>query len=121
MDQYELDHATEFSHIGDGDRYFIIHGPLPDGLNPEYGYPICDSMNRHYCISPEEDEANGQRILQALNGYADLEKQNKELRDALQGALECAESHIRSEFEGTRDLDKILSDVRLRRARKALE
>lgn len=60
--KYELDHATD-----NGVRHFIIHGPLPNGLNDKWGYPICDSMNRHHCISPEEDEANGQLILRGLN------------------------------------------------------
>lgn len=51
---FELDHATD-----NGTRHFIVHGKLPGGLNAEFGYPICDSLNRHHCVSPEEDEANG--------------------------------------------------------------
>lgn len=67
-DKFQLDHATD---SGTKMRYFIIHGPLPKGLTIDaYGYPICDSMNRHHCISPEEDEANGQMIVAALNVYA---------------------------------------------------
>jgi len=61
---FELDHAND-----NGIRYFIVHGPLPAGLSAHYGYPICDSMNRHHCISPEEDEANGREIVAALNAY----------------------------------------------------
>lgn len=64
MPTFELDHATDEQR----NRYFIIHGSLPKGLNPGYGYPICDSINRHHCISPEEDEAHGEMILEALNG-----------------------------------------------------
>ena len=51
---FELDHATD-----DGTRHFIVHGELPKGLNASYGYPICDSLIRHHCVPPEEDEANG--------------------------------------------------------------
>lgn len=57
---WELDHGKE-----NGSRYFIVHGPVPKGINAEYGYPVCDSMNRHHCISPDEDEANGRLIAQA--------------------------------------------------------
>lgn len=67
---FELDHATD---SGTKSRYFIVHGPLPKGLTADaYGYPICDSMNRHHCISPEEDEANGKVIVHALNCYGEL-------------------------------------------------
>jgi hypothetical protein len=59
---FELDHATDA-----GNRHFIIHGKLPPGLNAEYGYPICDSLNRHHCVSPEEDEANGKLFAAAWN------------------------------------------------------
>ena len=63
--KYELDHAKE----GDT-RYFIIHGPSPD----KYSYPICDSMNRHHCISPEEDESNGKKILASLRIGAQIQE-----------------------------------------------
>lgn len=70
---FELDHATD-----DGTRHFIVHGELPEGLNASYGYPICDSLNRHHCVSPEEDEANGHLfaaswdMLEALKGIWEL-------------------------------------------------
>jgi hypothetical protein len=67
--QYELDHATD-----GGNRYFIVHGQLPTGINTEYGYPICDSMNRHHGISPEEDESHGKTIVAALNIGAEIQE-----------------------------------------------
>jgi hypothetical protein len=70
MSKYELDHAKT-----DGVRYFIIHGPLPKGLTADaYGYPICDSMNRHHSISPEEDEANGKLVVAALNIATEIQR-----------------------------------------------
>jgi hypothetical protein len=66
---YELDHAKDSMS---GSRYFIVHGPIPKGINDHYGYPICDSMNRHHCISPEEDDANGELIVRALNCHNEL-------------------------------------------------
>jgi hypothetical protein len=57
-----------------GGGYYVIHGQLPKGINGDFGYPVCDTMNRHHCISPEEDEANARLIatapelLKALEG-----------------------------------------------------
>lgn len=56
---WELDSAKD----ADG-RYFIINGQAPKGINKDFGYPVADTMNRHHCISPDEDEANA-RILAA--------------------------------------------------------
>lgn len=57
---WELDSAK------DGDtRYFVIHGQLPPGINGDFGYPVCDSSNRHHAISPEEDAANARLIAAA--------------------------------------------------------
>lgn len=68
---WELDSAK------DGDsRYQIINGQLPKGINGDFGYPVADTMNRHHCIAPEEDEANGQllaaapEMLEALEAIA---------------------------------------------------
>ncbi len=41
---------------------------LPKELSQKdasYGYPLADTMNRHYCISPEEDAANARLIAAA--------------------------------------------------------
>ena len=56
---WELDSAKD----ADG-RYFIINGQAPKGINEDFGYPVADTLNRHHCISPEEDEGNA-RILAA--------------------------------------------------------
>ncbi len=67
---FELDHAKDGEN-----RYFIVHGMLPSGLTDKaYGYPICDSMNRHHCISPEEDDANGKLIVATLNIGAEIKR-----------------------------------------------
>lgn len=57
---WELDSAKD----GDG-RYQIINGQLPKGINGDFGYSVADTMNRHHCISPEEDEANAKLIAAA--------------------------------------------------------
>ena len=79
---FELDGAK------DGDNhYFIVHGQLPKGLNASYGYPICDSMNRHHCVSPEEDAANGKLFAAAW----DLREALKLVWDSLsEGQQGCA-------------------------------
>lgn len=51
---WELDSAKD----DERNIYHIVHGPVPQGVNPDFGYPICDTMNRHHCVSPEEDAAN---------------------------------------------------------------
>jgi hypothetical protein len=50
---WEIDTAKD----RDG-RHHIIHGPVPNGVNPDFGYPICDTSNRHHCITPREDADN---------------------------------------------------------------
>lgn len=67
---WELDTAKD----RDG-RYHIVNGQLPRGINPEFGYPICDSSNRHHCITPQEDTANARLIAaapQVLNALKEL-------------------------------------------------
>jgi hypothetical protein len=57
---WELDSAK------DGDsRYFVIHGQIPAGINADFGYPVADTMNRHHCVAPDEDEANARLISSA--------------------------------------------------------
>lgn len=63
----------EVDYAKDGDsRYYIIHGQLPKGINGDFGYPICDSMNRHHCIAPDEDAANFTLIATAPELLAQL-------------------------------------------------
>lgn len=72
---WELDTAKD----RDG-RYHIVNGQLPKGINAEFGYPVCDSSNRHHCITPQEDAANARliaaapemlRVLQEISEWAD--------------------------------------------------
>jgi hypothetical protein len=70
---WELDSAKIEPRGGDEARYQIIHGQLPKGINGDFGYPIADTMNRHHCISPEEDAANGRLIAAAPELYEALE------------------------------------------------
>jgi len=66
---WELDSAK------DGDStYQIIHGQLPLGIKGDYGYPVCDTMNRHFCISPDEDRANARLIAAAPDMLEALER-----------------------------------------------
>lgn len=73
-----MDQKWELDSAKDGDsRYFVIHGQIPKGINAQFGYPVCDTMNRHHCISPDEDEANarliaaGPDLLEALESIMD--------------------------------------------------
>lgn len=58
---WELDSAKD-----GGCRYYIINGEMPKELSGKgFGYTVADTMNRHYCISPEEDAANALLISKA--------------------------------------------------------
>jgi hypothetical protein len=88
---WELDSAK------DGDlRYQIVNGQVPKGINGDFGYPVCDTMNRHHCIAPEEDEANARLIAAA-----------PELLEALEAIFEGAEYQRGTTYElSTRLLEK---------------
>lgn len=50
----------------DGENhYYQIDGPTPKGLDPKWPYTVADTLNRHHCISPEEDAANAHLIAAA--------------------------------------------------------
>jgi hypothetical protein len=66
---WELDSAKDT----DG-RYHIINGQVPKGINADFGYPVADTMNRHHCISPEEDQGNGQLLAAAPMLYKALKQ-----------------------------------------------
>lgn len=76
---------------GDG-SYQIAHGKVPNGINGDFGYPVADTMNRHHCISPEEDEANGKLIAVAwemaeyLLGLYNAIGPDRQLKELLQKA-----------------------------------
>jgi hypothetical protein len=95
-----MDKKWELDSAKDGDtRYFVIHGELPKGINGDFGYPVCDTMNRHHCISPDEDEANARLIAAApelLEALELLLTNEDELRAHLAKAvIEQAEAAIR--------------------------
>lgn len=66
---WELDSAKDT----DG-RYHIINGQVPKGISADFGYPVADTMNRHHCISPEEDQGNGQLLAAAWDMLNALER-----------------------------------------------
>ena len=48
-EETNMDKKWELDSAKDGDtRYFVIHGQLPEGINGAFGYPVCDTMNRHH-------------------------------------------------------------------------
>lgn len=70
----------------DGDSsYQIIHGQLPKGINGDFGYPVADTMNRHHCVSPEEDQANGHLLSAAPELYHAVEALVKAYNQLLPG------------------------------------
>lgn len=76
-----MDKAWELDSAKDDTRYFVIHGQLPKGIKGDFGYPVCDTMNRHHCISPDEDEANAKLIAAAPELLASLESLLAYLRE----------------------------------------
>ena len=71
---WELDSAKMEGTVDT--HYQIIHGQLPKELSQKdaaYDYPVADTMNRHYCISPEEDRANAYLIAAAPEMYEALQ------------------------------------------------
>ena len=69
---WTLDSATNV-HEADT-RYHIIHGQVPEGVRSDFGYPVADTMNRHWHISPEEDLANARLIAAAHRMFVALAK-----------------------------------------------
>lgn len=63
---WSLDSAKDGQGI-----YYIIEGHVPKGLSEKDSYNVADTMNRHFCISPEEDEANA-KILSAAWDMANI-------------------------------------------------
>ena len=96
--KYELDHAVDSTNRM---RYFIVHGPLPKDLAKDaYGYPICDSMNRHHCISPEEDDAIGEMIIDSLNNNLSIKILASALKKFAPEAVEIILNKVKAEQEG---------------------
>lgn len=61
---WDADHCT--AHTQDNDPgYFQIDGPTPKGLNNTIPYTVADTMNRHFCVDPDEDRANARLIAAA--------------------------------------------------------
>lgn len=61
-------------HAEREETHHDIVGPLPIGLNPLLRrYVVADTMNRHHCVSPEEDHANAHLIAAAPELYEALE------------------------------------------------
>jgi len=58
------DYECEEDEFGDS-RYYRIQGPTPKGLGTEFPYNVADTLNRHFCITPEEDRANARLIAAA--------------------------------------------------------
>lgn len=59
----------------DGENhYYQIDGPTPKGLDPKWPYTVADTLNRHHCISPEEDAANGKLMAAAPELLASLKE-----------------------------------------------
>jgi hypothetical protein len=60
----------------DDPGYYVVEGAIfkpQHSDEPEYG-SVVDSLNRHHCITPEEDRANAFLIAAAPELYAALEK-----------------------------------------------
>lgn len=56
---WDTEHKFDSPRPANNPGWYELNAPLPDGLNPNYGeYSIADSMNRHHCVSPDEDAAN---------------------------------------------------------------
>jgi hypothetical protein len=69
---WEADHCTEH-RVKDDPGHWQIDGPTPMGLNNTMPYTVADTLNRNYCISPEEDKANALLIAASPELYGALE------------------------------------------------
>ena len=68
---WEEDHCTDHGEQEAG--YFQIDAPRPKELTSKFRYTVADTMNRDYCISPEEDRANAALIAASPELYAALD------------------------------------------------
>jgi hypothetical protein len=58
---------------GNDIAHWEIIAPTPASINSAHGsYNIADTLNRHHCISPEEDEANSRMLAAAWEMWRDL-------------------------------------------------
>lgn len=74
--------SWEADRAYDGDNhYYQIDGPTPKGVNPRFPYTVADTMNRHHCISPEEDRDNAYLIAAAPDLLAALEMYEEAIGD----------------------------------------
>lgn len=64
---------------GDNCRYHQIDAPTPEHLATSFHYTVADTMNRHHCISPEEDSANARLIAAAPELLAACKAQHEAL------------------------------------------
>jgi hypothetical protein len=109
-EETNVDKKWELDSAKDGDtRYFVIHGQLPKGINGDFGYPVCDTMNRHHCISPDEDEANAKLIAAAPELLAACEAAVDELIGLRSYLTTCDFGVIRENIDG---LAYKMNDVR---------
>lgn len=70
---WSIDHCLEHKQKDDP-GYFQIDAPVTCELTRKgFGYTVADTMNRDYCISPEEDRANAQLMASAPALYEALE------------------------------------------------
>jgi hypothetical protein len=100
---WELDSAKD----DERNVYFIIHGKIPAGINPDFAYPICDTMNRHHCVTPEEDAANARVMAAALK-----------MLEALKYVVEVRKIECSTHAEG---FDDICANCKIRAAIAAAE
>jgi hypothetical protein len=88
---WDFDGCTDTGKPSGGDaRYHQIDGPTPKGINPSFPYTVADTLNRHHCITPEEDAANARLISAAPELLTALKSALSTLDFAiLKGVLEC--------------------------------
>lgn len=88
---WSIDHCLEHKQKDDP-GYFQIDAPVTCELTRKgFSYTVADTMNRDYCISPEEDRANAQLIASAPDLAERLELTNQQIKhamDVLQGQHE---------------------------------
>ena len=103
-----------------GSRYQIINGQLPKGINGDFGYPVADTMNRHHCIAPEEDEANARLIAAAPELLEALRQMVLLFDDAREGCLLLARADHKPMTNGDQEvIDKafIAAEAAIRKAK----
>lgn len=94
----------------DGIGQFEIVAPTPEGLNPAWAYSVANTLNRHHCISPDEDRANAHLLAAAWDMWRDLHYA-KQIHAAMRDQFAELQGRVADANFAQHELDIILEVV----------